>query len=149
MNLDHLPTPEERCARIRELAQRIVETANMIGVVLTIEQVPLKPLAMGHYMTCVNVRPRVDRRAQTDSVPAAAPDKRKLGLVNKFAVYRTDGSSAPGGKHYGCDYFVLDITHDRFAAPALLAYAKACEKQYPKLARDLRTMADNVGAGHK
>ncbi len=66
-----------------------------------------------------------------------AIDKRKAGLFPKFNVTRTDGTDAPGGKHHGCDYFVLDVTHDPFAAPALLAYAKACEKEYPALAKDL------------
>jgi hypothetical protein len=63
----------------------------------------------------------------------------KRGLYNKFYVEREDGSSEPGGKHAGCDYFVLDLDHDPFAAPALRAYADACETEYPLLARDLRT----------
>jgi hypothetical protein len=33
---------------------------------------------------------------------------------------------------------VLDLKHDRFAGPALRAYADACEAEYPLLARDLR-----------
>lgn len=65
-------------------------------------------------------------------------DKRKLGLFNKFNVTRTDGTDAPGGKHHGCEYFVLDITHDPFAVAALRAYADACGKEYPVLASDLR-----------
>lgn len=60
------------------------------------------------------------------------------GLYNKFRVERTDGTSKPGGKHHGCDYFVLDVTHDPFAIPALSAYAEACEKEYPLLADDIR-----------
>lgn len=42
-------------------------------------------------------------------------------------------------KHYGCEYFVLDLAHDKFAAPALEAYADACEKEYPLLAADIRS----------
>lgn len=64
--------------------------------------------------------------------------KNEQGLYRKFEVNRTDGSDAPGGKHHGCEYFVLDTTHDKFAAPALLAYANACESEYPELAADLR-----------
>jgi len=60
------------------------------------------------------------------------------GLYGKFEVRRTDGSSEPGGKHHGCEYFVLDITHDPFAVAALAAYANACEADYPLLAADLR-----------
>ena len=64
-------------------------------------------------------------------------DKRQMGLYNKFAVKRTDGKDAPGEKHEGCEYFVLDVTHDPFALPALKAYADACRATYPALARDL------------
>jgi hypothetical protein len=64
-------------------------------------------------------------------------DKTKMGLFGKFHIVRTDGKSAPGQKHHGCDYFVLDLTHDPFAVPALRAYADACRQAYPLLARDL------------
>ena len=60
------------------------------------------------------------------------------GLFRKFDVCRTDGSDAPGGKHHGCRYFVLDVDHDAFAAAALGAYAAACEATHAELARDLR-----------
>lgn len=60
------------------------------------------------------------------------------GLYNKFTVLRADGESSPGRKHDGCEYFVLDLTHDPFAWPALKAYADACEAEYPLLAADLR-----------
>ena len=59
------------------------------------------------------------------------------GLYGKFNVRRNDGTDAPGGKHDGCDYFVLDLTHDPFALPAIRAYVMACRKEYPLLARDL------------
>lgn len=60
------------------------------------------------------------------------------GLYHKFHVTRTDGTSAAGQKHDGCEYFVLDVTHDKFAALALEAYAIGCEREYPHLARDIR-----------
>ena len=63
-------------------------------------------------------------------------DKSK-GLYNKYRVERTDGKSQPGEKHFGCEYFVLDLTHDPFALPALMAYSEACNAEYPKLAIDL------------
>jgi hypothetical protein len=72
-------------------------------------------------------------------------DKTK-GLYNKFAVSRNDGSSEPGGKHYGCEYFVLDIDHDPHAIAALHAYADSCETDYPALAADLRA---RVGSNAK
>lgn len=64
-------------------------------------------------------------------------DKTK-GLYNKFRVERMDGSSQPGGKHDGCEYFVLDLTHDPHAKAALLAYAESCKAEYPLLSQDLR-----------
>lgn len=60
------------------------------------------------------------------------------GLFRKFDVRRVDGSDAPGGKHHGCRYFVLDVDHDQHAVDALIAYANSCEKTHPELARDLR-----------
>lgn len=62
------------------------------------------------------------------------------GLYRKFEVYRTDRSDAgPGCKHWGCDYFVIDVTHDQHAKAALAAYADACEATHPQLAADMRT----------
>ena len=70
------------------------------------------------------------------------PTKKALGLYHKFDVRRADGTDAPGGKHDGCSYFVLDLTHDPHAIPALRAYAKACRAEYPLLAIDLTSLAD-------
>ena len=61
------------------------------------------------------------------------------GLYEKFTVIRNDGSSDLGGKHHGCEYFVLDLTHDPHAAAALMAYAESCAADYPLLAADLRS----------
>ncbi len=66
------------------------------------------------------------------------------GLIEKFYITRVDGTSAPGEKHHGCDYFVLDLTHDPFAGIALLAYAEACEDDYPSLALDLYEKVDVI-----
>ena len=66
---------------------------------------------------------------------------RTRGLYAKYRITRTDGQSAPGKKHDGCHYFVLDLTHDKHAAPALRAYADSCEAEHPALARDLREEA--------
>ena len=64
------------------------------------------------------------------------------GVYKKFVVYRADGESAPGRKHDGCSYFVLDLNHDKFAKPALIAYAEACNEEYPELASDLLLMVN-------
>ena len=69
-------------------------------------------------------------------------DDKTAGLYNKFIVYRADGSSKSGSKHEKCDYFVLDLQHDKFSGPALLAYADACEGEFPVLATDLRSRVD-------
>ena len=72
------------------------------------------------------------------------------GLYEKFTVQRTDGSSQPSGKHAGCNYFVLDMTHDQHALPALAAYAESCADDYPQLAAELkqavaaRTLKNNM-----
>lgn len=63
------------------------------------------------------------------------------GLYNKFNVTRTDGRDAAGEKHDGCEYFVLDNSHDRHALPALIAYADSCQTDFPLLAAELRLKA--------
>lgn len=67
-------------------------------------------------------------------------DKNK-GIYQKFRVERTDGSSALGGKHEKCNYFVLDLDHDPHAAAALRTYAHHCVKDYPVLAHELVDLA--------
>lgn len=46
----------------------------------------------------------------------------------------------PPPKHGACHYYVLDLDHDRFAGPALRAYADACALDFPELAKDIRLM---------
>ena len=62
------------------------------------------------------------------------------GLYRKFRVERTDGKSAPGEKHHGCEYFVLDMDHDDHAKAAIKGYVHSLEasNEYPGLAADLR-----------
>jgi hypothetical protein len=63
---------------------------------------------------------------------------RGLYPEGKFVVVRRDGLSARGRKHDGCDYFVLDLTHDPHALPALRAYAESARADgYVLLADDL------------
>ena len=42
----------------RAFLEGIVRAAEADGLIITIEQVPLKPLAMGHYTTVVSVQPK-------------------------------------------------------------------------------------------
>ncbi len=60
------------------------------------------------------------------------------GVYRKFDVRRTDCSDQPGGKHHGCEYFVLDVTHDPHAKAALQKYADECESSHMTLAADMR-----------
>lgn len=65
-------------------------------------------------------------------------------LYRKFDVVRTDGESAPGKRHDGCDYFVLDLTHDKFARFAIESYASACEREFPILAADIMSKVRQI-----
>jgi hypothetical protein len=64
------------------------------------------------------------------------------GLYNKYTVDRVDGSSRKGCKHYGCNYFVLDMVHDPYARDAVAAYAEACKEKYPSLSKDLKILTE-------
>lgn len=63
-----------------------------------------------------------------------------LGLYGKYHVIRADGSSQPGKKHHGCQYFVLDLDHDRHARAAIAAYRESCKNEFPALANDLHAL---------
>ena len=67
------------------------------------------------------------------------PDEER-GVYRKYDVRRVDGGSGPGGKHEHCLYFVLDLVHDEFAAPALAAYAQACKEKFPVLSKELKSI---------
>lgn len=76
-------------------------------------------------------------KAVMESFRKAKPPDEKRGLYGKYSVERADGRSCHGEKHEDCRYFVLDLVHDKHAIPAILAYAKSCEADYPALAKDL------------
>lgn len=68
-------------------------------------------------------------------------DKQR-GLYAKYKpIERAD---APNPKHEGCEYFVLDLTHDPFAKDAALMYAFLCKDKYPKLANDLAALVSRL-----
>lgn len=74
--------------------------------------------------------------------PFSPPSKdKRQGLQRKYNVERVDGSSAPGGKHEHCAYYVLDLVHDKHAVAAIKAYAKSCAKAYPKLSKELLSLS--------
>lgn len=80
--------------------------------------------------------------------PAATEqqDDKSRGLYRKFDVTRVDGSSGPDGKHHDCEYFVLDLSHDKHAEAELRAYAESCAAEFPQLAADLRHKLDDAEA---
>lgn len=47
----------EDAAGVQRAAEALIAEAARLGLVVTIEQRPLQPLAMGHYETVVSVRP--------------------------------------------------------------------------------------------
>ena len=65
-------------------------------------------------------------------------DQKNRGLYGKYLVSRTDKSDFAGKKHDGCEYFVLDLTHDRFAVKAIRVYAIGARLAgYDQLSADL------------
>lgn len=50
------PGMDTPATNLREVARELVRHAATVGLVLTIEQRPLQPLAQGHYETVVSVR---------------------------------------------------------------------------------------------
>lgn len=81
--------------------------------------------------------------ASSSAAPSGFPERdqskpaEQQGMFRKFDVRRTDGSSEPGGKHYGCRYWVLDLNHDQHAPAAMQAYAADCRATHPVLADDI------------
>ena len=59
------------------------------------------------------------------------------GMFSKFHVERVDGSSAKGGKHHGCRYWVLDLDHDKHAPAAMRGYAEDCKETHPVLSAEI------------
>ncbi len=59
-------------------------------------------------------------------------DDTKRGLYRKYSkIERDDGSTGPGEKHEKCEFFVLDLEHDKHAKAAIRAYAESCAKEFP------------------
>lgn len=75
---------------IRRRAARLVAYAQAMGVVLTVEQVPLRPLAMGNHRTEIHLRPA--RHAPAVQHPDdAAVDAFAKVMKDKLAAARTKG----------------------------------------------------------
>lgn len=59
-------------AGVQALALLAVNAADYYGQVLNIDQVPLQPLAMGHYNTTINVRPKRELASQAQAEQGGA-----------------------------------------------------------------------------
>jgi hypothetical protein len=99
-----------------------------------------KPVAWAHY-DCGELMGVLEFETERYNVPLYAkpsgvtvPDE-KRGLYNKYHVERLNDTT---GKHKDCEYYVLDLKHDKFSLPALTAYHDACIAEFPELAKDLR-----------
>ena len=68
-----------------------------------------------------------------------------LGLYRKYDVRRLKDAD---GKHANCEYYVLDLVHDKFSAAALEAYSTACKDEFPQLAYDLQLKSGSVRVLH-
>ena len=103
------------------------------------------PMAADHAVNeaSVVINALLDALAQLEPCSLSERDNTKSaeqqGLFRKFIVQRVDGSDAIGGKHHGCEYFVLDMDHDVHAPAAIQAYAESCKDTHPELSADLIT----------
>ena len=62
---------------------------------------------------------------------------KERGLYQKYEVRRVDPEAE--ARHQGCEYFVLDLTHDPLALEAIKTYEEAARRAgYTKLADDLQ-----------
>jgi len=96
-------------------------------------------LANCNELTSENERMARAESANSGTFPPRDTSKpaEQQGIFEKFTLRRNDGSDAPGGKHHGCSYFVLDLDHDQHAAAAMRAYAASCHATHPQLAVDI------------
>ena len=66
------------------------------------------------------------------------------GLGQKYVVTRIDGRDTPGEKHDGCQYFVLDLTHDIAAREAAMQYAWRIRLDNPQLSDEIKNLVRDI-----
>jgi hypothetical protein len=133
-------TDAERCAFLRHHIEVVIAAHAAEGHIPAVDHIRADLRSM---LTWIGFEPMdLDSESyEADlSQRSTAADERR-GLYRKYHVERTDGSSKPGGKHARCDYFVLDLVHDKHARLALFAYVESCKDEYPQLATDLQARA--------
>lgn len=85
-------TPADH-AFIRNLAEALIDQANRVGVIVTIERQALAPLAMGHHAPVITTWP-LRGRAQPPLPHNSAAEACMRGLRN---VITTDTATTPRG----------------------------------------------------
>jgi len=59
--------------------------------------------------------------------------------MHAYKIKRVDKTDVmPQDKHWRCMYLVIDSLRDLYGQVAMEVYAKACENDYPLLAKDIR-----------
>ncbi|MEU9805478.1 hypothetical protein [Mycobacterium sp. NPDC050853] len=71
------------------------------------------------------------------------PDEQR-GLYRKYELFRV-GDDGEHRYQVFDPFFILRYATDRYARVALLAYAEACEAEFPELAMDLRAAVTRSG----
>lgn len=66
------------------------------------------------------------------------------GYYEKYNVSRKDGRDQPGGDREGAQYFVLDLSHDRFARLAMNVYLAVSRSELPALTQSMRPLLDRL-----
>ena len=130
---------------IRELTQLQVDKERLeqqLAEARGYEQVDLTPRGNVHCPECQGDPISLGCSKCGAEPRAVVFDDEHRGLYRKYSVRRV---SDPEGKHTGCEYFVLDWNHDKFAIPAMAAYATACEKDFPRLAQDIKDRITRYG----
>jgi hypothetical protein len=117
-----------------EVAENMQKAADMLSRTAPPTQPTAQASTHGTFGSCPECDPKRYPFPERD---ASKPSEAQ-GVFRKFDVRRVDGSDEPGGKHYGCRYFVLDMDHDAHAPAALRAYADSCAGTHPQLAAELR-----------
>lgn len=82
------------------------------------------------------------RKFDIDAAKWQHDDANGILLVQPRAVRRIEDDEHA---HDDCEYFIIDLYHDPFAAAALRAYAAACARSHPKMAQDLMRLAPLTG----
>lgn len=99
---------------------------------------------MAYQQMAEQIRTLRDAPSSAASGETKAADTER-GLYRKYDVRRLND---PSGKHVDCEYYVLDLMHDKYSADALEAYCRACTKEFPSLSIDLYQKAGKVRDEH-